>query len=387
MNPNGTTGPIQISVQNANPLLFTFPQEEISVRPYWMVIVQTIAAQAVHRAVYRLVEGSWLTPFELGFICWIVIEYRIFLRKLPLPQPSPPPSPPPFPPRPGIIAYFIPTYILKPLFLKNVNDNTKLTCHTEAKLQMLDKVYKKYHKKIKFSITDAVHIFPLLTNTIYYCVSQASCMSAQNATTWNCYNAFGYRLYQYIFSSYFHFAGTFLMKCMYGSKLKEIMATENLQEQHPKSRKKILNSLSHYFRLANYYFGLVSSIITIIFVSCLLLPFLLTNVVPMMGAYAFVHIIYWGAMSIILSSGGFFVHLTCKVDISIIVTALLANSAFLHTVPTLISTTYSYSQYLYYGNDYFQTMSDEYNTRDTGTYVKLLEKSGIFRLPTILNFF
>jgi hypothetical protein len=71
----------------------------------------------------------------------------------------------------------------------------------------------------------------------------------------------------------------------------------------------------------------------------------------------------------------------------IIATALLTGGWILYTLPILISTTFNYSQYLYYGENYFETMTNEYNSRDTGTFFKLLQNSVSTRFHFSLPFF
>ena len=56
------------------------------------------------------------------------------------------------------------------------------------------------------------------------------------------------------------------------------------------------------------------------------------------------------------------------------------------TLPILLSICYSYSQYLYYGNHYYDTMTDEFNSRSTKTYFRILQASVNEKLHTSLNF-
>jgi hypothetical protein len=399
MNPNGATGSIPISVQNANPLLYTLPQENTSVRPYWMVLLQTIVAQQNERIAKKASGYGWYTAWELGVICWlakanIVIEENV-LEPLPYLismiigylatehslqttrsihgsrfQRS----------SPRIIAYFIPTYIQKRLILrvKNVNDISKRSCHNQQRIAKLYDIYRKYEKGILFSHTDWLHIGPLLGHIIWFCSIQASCMSAEKATPWNCYAVFGYRLYHYIFPSYFNFACGFLMKCAYRKTFDEEMAIKNINIQESKHKKLL------YF---DYYLRFYQSVIPFIFCSCLVLPYFLTNVIPMICTYIFMHIIYFLPLFIILMYGGFFMHLPCIIDHRITISSVFIAFSILTTIPVLFSIMFSYSEYLFYGEDYFQTMTDEFNSRYTPTYFKLLQNSPSFVMHTVLNFF
>jgi len=271
---------------------------------------------------------------------------------------------------PRIIAYFIPSCIQTPPRVKNVDKIFGRSCANQQRIEKLKEIKENYSSKLQFSIQDCLHTFPLLGHSIWYCVIQSPCTSTEDATTWNCYNAFGYRVYNYLFPSYFHFACTFIMKCAYRNKIKKFMVKQNTK----------LGKLS-------YYLGLYSSVITFIFVSCLVLPYLLTHVLPMAFAYVFMHAIYFTFIFIVLIVGVFFLHLWCIIDSRITISSVVIGASVLYTFPLLISVTYNYSQYLFYGQDYFETMTNEYNTRDTPTYFKLLHNSVNFLFHTILNFF
>ena len=45
------------------------------------------------------------------------------------------------------------------------------------------------------------------------------------------------------------------------------------------------------------------------------------------------------------------------------------------TLPILLSIFYNYSQYMYYGNDYYGSMAEEFQSRNTHTYLRHLEAS------------
>jgi hypothetical protein len=384
MNPNGTTGSIPIGLNTSNPLIFTLSQDQTSIRPYWTMIVQVIVAQQVHRLVHGLTSKSGFTPLEIGFICWmakanIFIEKEVLdplidiiptIRRYVLAQPYLQTTPQVRGPGPQRSNQRLVLYVISDSRIQitprveNVSDISKKSCAKQQRIKELNKIARKYSKKLQFSVTDCVHTLPLLGHSIWYCVTQSSCTSAEDATIWNCYNAFGYRLYNYIFASYFHFCCTFLMKCAYRNKIKQAK----------------LKKLS-------YYLGLYSSIITFIFVSCLVLPFYYTHIMPMVCAYVFLHIIYFMPMFLLLIFGIFFVNLLCIKDYRIIVASIIIAASIIYTFPVLISVTYNYSQYLYYSDDYFETMTHEYNTRDTATYFKLLQNSVIFLFHTMLNFF
>ena len=58
-----------------------------------------------------------------------------------------------------------------------------------------------------------------------------------------------------------------------------------------------------------------------------------------------------------------------------------------YTYPILLTTLFNYSQYLYYGENFIFTMSNEFNNRDTGTYLEVIRNSINQKFHTILDFF
>jgi hypothetical protein len=139
----------------------------------------------------------------------------------------PTPHPPPELPRSKRRAVI---YLAFPFIYLDNKKNKKTSgrqCVNQARIEKLESIYKKFSKKVQFNIKDCVHSLPLLGHAIWYCIKQPSCMSLEDATTWNCYNIFGYQLYNYIFSSYFHFSCNFLIKCLYRNKINEDIGGEN----------------------------------------------------------------------------------------------------------------------------------------------------------------
>jgi hypothetical protein len=59
----------------------------------------------------------------------------------------------------------------------------------------------------------------------------------------------------------------------------------------------------------------------------------------------------------------------------------------IYTYPILLTTLFNYSQYLYYGDNFIDTLSDEFNMRDTKTYIRVLRNSINQKFHTILDFF
>jgi len=141
------------------------------------------------------------------------------------------------------------------------------------------------------------------------------------------------------------------------------------------------------------------SVITFIFNGALILPYFITHALPMLFIYTFMSAIYFGVWVILFYLS--LAHLSLllprlyKTDFLLsrfikwiaIYPMLFIVSFGAYSYPILISTLFNYSQYLYYGEDYFQTMTDEYNSRDTTTYLNVLRNSVNQKFHSALNFF
>ncbi|CAF0758864.1 unnamed protein product [Adineta steineri] len=140
--------------------------------------------------------------------------------------------------------------------------------------------------------------------------------------------------------------------------------------------------------------------ITWLFPGALMLPYVFTHILPMAFAYMFMIIIYIALWSAIYF---FMVYIFAAMPgVKILCCLYLPRSllqpyyriAFtlntialsIYTFPILLTVLYNYSQYLYYGENYIQTMSNEYNSRDTATYLAIFRNSVNEKLHTLLNF-
>jgi hypothetical protein len=211
-------------------------------------------------------------------------------------------------------------------------------------------------------------------------------MSAEGGSTWNCYNIFGYRLYNYIFTSYTDFLGNFIskMRLTFGNYEKE---TED------KAKNKVLHILSRII----FYTSLSFSIVTFFFVGGLLLPYLLTNVIPMTIVYINIVVIYIFVVALIM-----FLILCLEFFIAIITyerestagslilrilryARLFTFTYGLRLFPNILSILFNLSQYLYYGEDYYQALTDEYISRDPTTFIQNLQNQTSQVAHTILD--
>ncbi|CAF0809704.1 unnamed protein product [Adineta steineri] len=339
---NNVTGPVPIRVQNANPLLYTLPQDQMNIQPYWIMILALVVKDIIaSRIYYRIRYKTWNSKQEI-IVGWFFLKDRI--------------------------QQFRQIAAVQAIF--------------ESYFEGMEKL-SEYYFRLKFDIFDTLYYCPpLLGHAIWYCYIQSTCMQAQYATTWNCYNAFGYRLYNYVFVSYCSFFWRSMLKMhVYRTILKQ-----------PEMVKDYIS------RPVEFYSALWASRITIVFVGLLIFPYLFTNVIPMAAAYTFMTFIYivfciFGLIffrtisfipafngpftSLIKPFGGKFNYIT---GISIMCTFAAL------TFPILLSVFYNYSQYVYYDGNYYFTMADEYHSRDTQTYFNIFRASANQVLHTVLNF-
>ncbi|CAF4172611.1 unnamed protein product, partial [Adineta steineri] len=372
---NNITGPVPIRVQDANPLLYTLAQDHMNIQPYWIMILQLIAKDIILQRIWnRIRYKTWSTTQEIA-IGRLVLElqtekYREARNFAAIGQ--------------VIMELGLTTTTLKPTRrLSTTKQRSKhkdvathptnshnietpdlllrffrsavvvLQIHIEGSEEKIN----EYYRKLKFDSFDFIaHSLPLLGHAIWYCYIQSSCMHAQYATTWNCYNAFGYRLYNYIFVSYCSFFWLVMTKGF---------VYHTLREEH----KMVTNSL-----LVNieFYLGLSASLVTVVFVGCLIFPYLLTNVIPMAAAYTFMIITYiqfWicalvfcGIISVIPIFDRLVLGIVKRLDKEHrpLMGLLIMYPFTILTFPILLSIFYNYSQYIYYGDDYYGAMADEY---------------------------
>ncbi len=118
---------------------------------------------------------------------------------------------------------------------------------------------------------------------------QSPCMASSSsvATSWNCYNAFGYRLFNHIFVSY--------------CKTTQICIYKGYMQGYARVIQTKANRggccwLTHDA-------SLVIIMVTLVFVTCLIVPVLLTHIVLMFFIYIWMAFIYIGVCSYLIFSG------------------------------------------------------------------------------------
>ncbi|CAF1124982.1 unnamed protein product [Adineta steineri] len=357
------TSSIPPDYQNANPLLYTFRNDNTGIQPYFIIVAQFFIFEISLRLWDRVVYGTWLLPSDL-----------IIIKRIP---PLPPPPPPPRPPFPlsseliqsGINSISTGRRSSRIRTIYFLRDSKGILIKTDEKEEMPT-----------FDLHDiVVSVLPLLAHTIWFCFIQSSCMSGANATTWNCYNLFGYRIYNYLFGPFTDFAYEYISKLIILRDMRELRIP---LIHHKKRWRNILAMII-------FYPALVLSTITFIFVGGLLLPYAFTNVIPMVIVYSFLVVIYAYVVSVITLLIKFYTFVTGKIfsfhdeKLNFIKKQMkkyhfkrrLVIRFGARLFPYLISVLFNLSQYFYYGNDYLGSLTREADSRDLTPYFDRMTNS------------
>jgi len=358
------------SVVTVNPLLSTFPANEINIQPYWIVILELIVLQFCQRIWHHFTYNTWFTTLEIAGLIKIFQKNPTDLNSTNQPA-------------------SLPTD-------ETINNSPSNTSNSNVDITADRYRLTKLLNMIAIDYFDAVNCLLILGHAIWYCVIQSTCIvsSSSVATPWNCYNAFGYRLFNYVFVSYC----TTALNCVYKTYIqgyKEVIKTDAERGS---------------FRWLIHYASLIIIMVGLVFVTCLILPFFLTNVLPMFVIYIWMSVIYLGTSSYLIFSGFtayddieelrqakqlpndkppdnenccsflFSLEEMPKVALSMLLAFLIT------TFPILLSIFFNYTQYFYYGDGYLKSIDDDYNSRDTSQYFSLLQNSSKQILHSVLNF-
>ncbi|CAF1526860.1 unnamed protein product [Adineta ricciae] len=356
-----TSSSIPYDYQQANPLLYTFRDYHTGIQPYFILPVQFLIFDLTLRFWDRFMYGTWLLPSE--FI-EVSADEKVGIPPSPGPLLSPLPSP-------RVRVIFFPQrqniFSLSTIFF--AQDYKKLSVKTK----------KAKHIPI-FDLYDLlVSVTPLLAHAIWYCIIQSNCMSGENATTWNCYNLFGYRIYNYIFSPFAVFSFNFLSKLI-------------LAIQKRRQKVSLFQRKQKWRRIAVmiiFFITLTLSILTFLFVGALVLPFFFTNTLPMVIIYAFIAMTYLYILIAINIFLKFYTVVTGKAfslgdeNLNWIKRQMkklhnhrpLVMQAGVRLFPYLLSILFNLSQFLYYGSDYLGAMSREAQKRDPTAYFGRVQNS------------
>jgi hypothetical protein len=355
------------STVNINPLLITVSADQINIQPYWIVVVELIALQLTQRIWHHFKYKTWFTTLEIAGLMHV------------------------FKNDPGDLNDPESKTNKNNYFTKKSNGKGKLTPHQNRLLVL--------RSMIAIDFFDAINCIILIAQAIWYCIIQSSCqnLSSPTATPWNCYNVFGYRLYNYIFVSY----STTTLNIVYKTYMQGFWKVINTDH-----KKGSCDWIMHYITL-------IIIVVTLFFDTCLLFPFILTHVIPMFVIYIWMSIIYISVCIYFIASGFLayeeiedmpekfhpkeirhkprqYETQCCsfmfrpkelpQVAISMILALLIT------TFPILLSIFYNYTQYFYYGETYINSINDDYNARDTNRYFSIIQNSTQQILHSAANF-
>ena len=248
-----------------------------------------------------------------------------------------------------------------------------------------------------YSVIDLVLSLVSVVHFIYACVKQTECVKNANYSSWNCYNAFGYRLYNYVLPSVI---SVLVQSCV------QYASTTRIHEQNRKENQSNITKYLQYFAL-----GLTITInvtICVIFV-----PFFITNALPMLVGFCWLLapllgvliLVYAGFMSIAITCGA-----SCCSDTRVRPFNEEEDGASQSQVRTgrrrccyifgthclvglhvfgclILSMAYNYSQYCYYGGGYLKVLGYEFQSRDTVSYFSVLGNDTTLVTHNILAFF
>ncbi|CAF1489403.1 unnamed protein product, partial [Adineta steineri] len=331
------TSSIPYGYQNSNPLLYTFRDYHTGIQPYFIIASQFLIFEFSLRFWDKAVYGTWLLPEE------VIIVERV----------KNPPS-----------GRRRPTTHLPPTITTQITQNsfTASTVFIFQEFKKLSLKTKNTEKLPTFDLYDVVYsALALLAHAIWYCYIQSNCMSGQYATIWNCYNLFGYRVYNYLFGPFTSLAFNFISKLII---LREHGIIKLLHRKQ-KWRKTLAMII--------FYPSLVLSAITFVFVGALILPYLFTNAIPMMIIYAFIAMTYAYIVILIVlalrvytvftghvfsfegDNLGFFKRQMKKYHYQ----RQLVIQAGLRLLPYLMTILFNLSQYFYYGDSFLDALVRE----------------------------
>jgi hypothetical protein len=196
----------------------------------------------------------------------------------------------------------------------------------------------------------------------YACYLQTKCSSAAYSDGWRCYNAFGYRLYNYVLPS------------MVAVLVEAFIQLANMIKASKDPKNQIREN-----KLNCVKWALLIITITLNCLVCLaFIPFFISNVLPMIIAYC------WVLLSILV-----ILVLVYAIFISVVVNAITRcrdcgcvyclKFFGTHCVVGIqvfgclvFSMAYNYSQYSFFGASYSDVIWCEYQSRDTAFWYKSL---------------
>ena len=206
----------------------------------------------------------------------------------------------------------------------------------------------------KYSIIDFILSLVSVGHFIYACYLQTKCVNSTNTSSWNCYNAFGYRLFNYVLPN-----------------LVSVLVQSGVQLAHTIRHREDDSSTMTSVRNVCKMLLLGATIIMNVILCIIFIPFLITNVLPMLVGFCWLllpllivltvtYAIFITTVASIIGKCGLCQNGYCK---RFFLTHFLVGLQVFGCL--IISMAYNYSQYCYFGGGYIRVLGYEFESRET----------------------
>lgn len=210
----------------------------------------------------------------------------------------------------------------------------------------------------------------------YACYLQTKCGAAPYADGWRCYNAFGYRLHNYVLPS------------VISVLVESIIQLVNTYRAHKSEEKKPSDKNCQKY-LKWFLLGMTFVLNTA--VASAFIPFLISNTVPMLIAYCWIllpilfglTLVYAILVTSVVSCVRKCTDCGCGYCLKFFGAHCLVGLQVFGALA--LSMAYNYSQYSYFGADFMPVLWYEYLSRDTVSWYKTLTNSTELVVDNILT--
>jgi len=228
----------------------------------------------------------------------------------------------------------------------------------------------------KYSILDFILSLVSVGHFCYACYMQTECGNAKNGEGWNCYNAFGYRLHNFILPGCVAVLVESIVQCV---NLYRANKENEMNEMKEDSLKWLKWTL------------LITTMILNGGVFLAFIPFFVSNTIPMIIAYCWlllpilggVVLIYASIVTIIINSCRKCEGCGCCFFWKFFGTHCVVGSQVFGCL--IFAMAYNYSQYSYFGADYSDVMYYEYQSRDTINWFNNLKNNSDKAIHNLLT--
>lgn len=217
-----------------------------------------------------------------------------------------------------------------------------------------------------------------MAHFIYASYLQTKCTESSNQSTWNCYNAYGYRLFNYVLPS--------VVSVLVQSIVQLVIRAKN--NKKPSYGKR--NQAGFFWK----WFLLGATVFMNLVVCIVFIPFIITNALPMLVGFCWLLFPLWAVLTVVYAV---FIYLL------LILIGKCTDYSFegygkrmfgaqclvgLYAFGCLIlSMAYNYSQYTYYAGGYIRVLGYEFQSRETGAYFIRLGNDSELVGHNVLAFF